>query len=253
MGEDPVDDADILDHGDTFHLDAALGAEKGVDLEDPAQQTCPASTAGPGGRGFGVDSGGGADFGGRVTGAARLALPPRPIAPSPGGIPSEVTDEVLARSRDLRAQPEDEFEVVELEGALPGARVVGRLDEDLALVLALDRVQVQGSAGDVPGDVLLPLVVAGSDGLAGPHAEAGVFPGQLHLLGVFSQALGLAQAGKDTASEQLGDGRDVPASDSLEGRGRTARVVEHALGDQGVDVGVEVGGPNREPATEGLQ
>jgi hypothetical protein len=52
---------------------------------------------------------------------------------------------VLARSRDLRAQPADEFEVVEFEGALPGARVVGGLDEDLALVLALDRVQAQGT------------------------------------------------------------------------------------------------------------
>ena len=85
---------------------------------------------------------------------------------------------MLTWSRDLRAQPADEFEVVELERALPGARVVGGLDEDLALVLALDGVETHGGAGDVPGDVLLPLGVAGPDGFAGPHAEAGVFPAE---------------------------------------------------------------------------
>src|SRR6056297_2657753 len=37
VGEDPVDDADVLDHGDTFHFDATLGAEQRVDLEDPAR------------------------------------------------------------------------------------------------------------------------------------------------------------------------------------------------------------------------
>ena len=74
---------------------------------------------------FGV--GVGADLGARRTVTAFSALPPRPIAPSPGGIPSEVTDEVLAWGEDLRAQAADQFEVVELEGALPGARVVGGL------------------------------------------------------------------------------------------------------------------------------
>ena len=37
VGEDPVDDRDVLDHGNTFHLDATLGAEQRVDLEDPAR------------------------------------------------------------------------------------------------------------------------------------------------------------------------------------------------------------------------
>jgi len=69
----------------------------------------------------------------------------------------------------------------------------------------------------------------------GTHAEARVLPRQQHLLGVFSQASGLAQAGEDPAPGQLGDGRDVPAGDPLEGRGCTARIVEHALGDQGME------------------
>ena len=47
VGEDPVDDADVLDHGDTFHLDATLGAEQRVDLEDPTQETRPTPMPGP--------------------------------------------------------------------------------------------------------------------------------------------------------------------------------------------------------------
>jgi hypothetical protein len=37
VGEDPVDDAGVLDHGDTFHLDATARAEQRIDLEDPAR------------------------------------------------------------------------------------------------------------------------------------------------------------------------------------------------------------------------
>src|SRR6056297_2036761 len=80
VGEDPVGDAEVLDHGDTFHLDATLGAEQRVDLEDPAQETRPTSTPRPRGRGdvpvFGV----GADLGARRTTVAFSALPPGAIA-----------------------------------------------------------------------------------------------------------------------------------------------------------------------------
>jgi len=44
VGEDPVDDRDVLDHGDTFHLDATARAEQRVDLEDPTKETRPTPT-----------------------------------------------------------------------------------------------------------------------------------------------------------------------------------------------------------------
>jgi len=82
VGEDPVDDADVLDHGDTFHLDATLGAEQGVDREDPTQEARSTPTPRPRGGGVVVGLGVGADIdlGARRTVTALSALPPGAIA-----------------------------------------------------------------------------------------------------------------------------------------------------------------------------
>ena len=80
VGEDPVDDRDVLDHGDTFHLDATLGAEQRVDLEDPTKETRPTPTPRPRGGGVVPVFGVGADLGERRTTAAFSALPPGAIA-----------------------------------------------------------------------------------------------------------------------------------------------------------------------------
>ena len=91
VGEDPVDDAEVLDHGDTFHLDATLGAEQRVDLEDPAQETRPTPTPRPRGGGVVVGLGVGADI---DLGARRTIFPDDSrrfdIASIPATMPSSI-------------------------------------------------------------------------------------------------------------------------------------------------------------------
>ena len=77
-----------------------------------------------------------------------------------------VSNQVLARSGDLRAEATDELELVEEELALAGPGVEGCAHSDLTLLGEVQGVDAQGSMDDVAGDVPLAAGVNGKDGLA---------------------------------------------------------------------------------------
>ena len=101
---------------------------------------------------------------------------------------------MLAGSRDLRAQPTDQLERVELHLRPTGLTIWSSPHLQLATVLAQpNRVQTDRRAGDVAREMRLAFGVIGQDRLSGMHAESRVLPSQEDLFGPGVQTLRLPQ------------------------------------------------------------
>ncbi len=143
---------------------------------------------------------------------------------------------------DLCGEGVDEIQRIEDLLHEPGARIGRGAHTQASSFDLLDDVDGQRPAGQIAREALGALEVVRRDGLLAVHREPGVHPAQQRALELLREPLGAVQALEQAAVKDLLDEPRVEVRQLQE----LSLLCECAVGEEGVHVGVEVGGVRAE-------